>query len=87
MIIGMLWACTKNIKEIEFAKEYYVKKYKREPDAIEINPLFAEAIGIDAKNRSYNGLNLIRTKNVINGCILVGVEKDIDNSKYLTEEK
>ncbi len=87
MIIGMLWACTKNIKEIEFAKEYYIKKYKREPDTIEINPLFAEAIGIDVKNRSHNGLNLIRTKNVINGCILVGVEKDIDNSKYLTEGK
>ncbi len=83
----MLWACTKNIKEIEFAKEYYIKKYKREPDTIEINPLFAEAIGIDVKNRSHNGLNLIRTKNVINGCILVGVEKDIDNSKYLTEGK
>jgi len=87
MIIGMLWACTKNIKEIGFAKEYYIKKYKREPDTIEINPLFAEAIGIDVKNRSHDGLNIIRTKNVINGCILVGVEKDIDNSKYLIEGK
>ena len=87
MIIGMLWACTKNIREIEFAKEYYIKKYKREPDTIEINPLFAEAIGIDVKNRSYDVLNIIRTKSVINGCILIGVEKDTDNSKYLIEGK
>ena len=87
MIIGMLWACTKNIKEIEFAKGYYTKKYNREPDTIEINPLFAEALGIDVKSRSYNVLNIIRTKSVINGCILIGVEKDPDNSHYLVEGK
>ena len=87
MIIGMLWACTKNIKEIDFAKDYYIKKYKRQPDTIEINPLFAEALGIDVKSRSYDVLNIIRTKSVINGCILIGVEKDTDNSKYLIEGK
>ena len=87
MIIGMLWACTKNIKEIDFAKDYYIKKYNRQPDTIEINPLFAEALGIDVKSRSYDILNIIRTKSVINGCILIGVEKDTDNSKYLIEGK
>ncbi len=87
MIIGMLWACTKNIKEIDLAKDYYMKKYNRQPDTIEINPLFAETLGIDVKSRSYDVLNIIRTKSVINGCILIGVEKDTDNSKYLTEGK
>lgn len=87
MIIGMLWACTKNIKEIDLAKDYYVKKYKREPDTIEINPLFAEALGIDVKSRSYDRLNLIRTKTVGISNILVGVEKDVDNSKYIIEGK
>ncbi len=87
MIIGMLWLCTKNIKEIDFAKDYYIKKYKREPDTVEINPLFAEALGIDVKSRSYDGLNLIRSKTVEMGNILVGVEKDTDNSKYLIEGK
>ena len=87
MIIGMLWACTKNIKEIDFAKDYYVKKYKRQPDTIEINPLFAEALGIDVKSRSYDVLNIIRTKTVGVGNILVGVEKDVDNSKYIVEGK
>ena len=54
MIIGMLWACTKNIKEIDFAKDYYIKKYNRQPDTIEINPLFAEAL-LNNKPPTING--------------------------------
>jgi len=87
MIIGMLWSCGKDVGGISLAKQYYTKKYNRQPDTIEINPLFAEVLGIDGKNRLYDGLNLIRTKTVGMGNILIGVEKDADNSKYIVEGK
>lgn len=85
MIIGMLWSSSnKDIKkDISESKKYYINKYRREPDTVEVNPLFAEASGIDGNFRSYDGLNIRRSKNIQYGCLLIGVEKDTDNSKYI----
>ena len=88
MVIGMLWAISgKEVKDITVAKTYYATKYGRIPDTMEIHPSFLEVLEIDGTTKSYDGLNIIRTKSVINGCILLGVEKDTDNSHYLVEEK
>ena len=85
MMIGMLWACGKDVKQISVAKEYYATKYGRIPDTMEIHPSLLLTLGVDGK--SYDGLNIVPKENIIMGCVLLGVEKDIDNSKYITEGK
>jgi hypothetical protein len=72
MIIGMLWAG----KDVSEAKKYYIKKYNRIPDTLEISPTFSDKIGIEGKSPSYDGLNVVRTNSIMNGCLFIGVESD-----------
>ena len=79
----MLWLYGKNILE---AKTFYEKKYGRTPDTIEMNSSLADKIGILPKEKAVEGMNINRTKYVMNGCLLLGIQKDEDATKYLIEE-
>jgi hypothetical protein len=83
MIIGMLW----NGVNAHAAKEYFIKKYGRIPDTVEMSPTFAKKFEI--KNGMLEGLKISFCNEIQNGNLLIGLEKDKDNSQYLKvkEEK
>lgn len=85
MKIGMLWGLDK-LNGISEAKKYHISKYSMIPDTVEINPLFAEKIGVDVKSGSYDGMRIIISNSVTIGTIIIGLEKS-DESKYLVKEK
>jgi hypothetical protein len=82
MIIGMLW----NGSNFLEAKNYYIRKYKRIPDTVEISPKWADILGYRS---TVEGMLLRRSGDIQYGNILVGLEKDVDNLEYLKlkEEK
>lgn len=77
MIVGMLWAG----KSVDEAKKYYIKKYNRIPDTLEISPTFSEKIGLE-KLQTCEGLNIVRTISILNGCLFIGIEKDTGVINY-----
>jgi hypothetical protein len=77
MTIGMLW----NGVNVHAAKEYFIKKYGRIPDTVEMSPTFAKKFEI--KNGALEGLKVGLCKGIQNGNLLIGLEKDTDNSEYL----
>jgi len=83
MKVGILWLGA----NVHAAKEYFVKKYKRIPDTVEINPKYAKTLEI--KNGMLEGLRVHQTQDIHGGNILVGLEKDEDILEYIKvkEEK
>lgn len=82
----MLWGLTK-LDGVSEAKKYHSDKYGIVPDTFEINPSFAEKIGIDVKSRSYDGMNMVISKTTTTGTIVIGMNKEVDEFKYLKKEK
>jgi hypothetical protein len=77
MKIGMLW----NGKNVHEAKEYFIKKYGRIPDTVEISPIFINKFEI--KNGNIEGLRTQVCKEIQVGNILIGIENDENNSGYI----
>lgn len=86
MKIGMLWGMEK-ISGILDAKKYHLNKYGILPDIFEINPVFAEKIGLNVKEKTYEDMRFILSKNTTVGTILIGLNNDSEGFKYSQREK
>ncbi len=72
MNIGMLWLGDKP----EEAINYYVRKYKVNPDKIELPQVTYDKLKGDGKLHSYEGIKVVASQYVILGNMIVGVDKD-----------
>lgn len=77
LTIGMLW-----IGKIQDGITYYEKKYSRSPNTLEMNEkTYAEF------NPSFDGIKVVKTKMMLNGCILIGRKEDEDGTPYLFKKE
>ena len=77
MNVGILWLGS----DFSAAKEYFIKKYKRIPDEVEIAPAYAKKLGIP-EGMIY-GMRVSYSKNIQYGNTLIGVSKDVDILEYI----
>jgi hypothetical protein len=81
MKVGMLWLGS----NAHAAKEYFIKKYKRIPDTVEVHSKYVSKLEI--KNGFLEGLRVQVSNEVQIGNILLGLEKDEDISEYIKSKE
>lgn len=73
LIIGMLW-----FGKPQEGLTYYEKKYSRLPNTIEMNEKT-----YDVFKPSFDGIKVVKSKMMLDGCFMIGKKEDVDGTPYL----